>query len=100
MSDQSIFDQTDHPNESTRALAKKNKATVDAVSELTHTFHSNHEDKGVKKGAEPDWSYLMRNAANQRERFEVMATRDAWRDTQKAKIWEESQRAFDSRVDE
>lgn len=98
--EESIFDQTDHPNEATRALAKKNKATVDAVNELTHTFHNNHTDKEGWKGNEPDWEYLMRNAATQRQKFEVMATRDAWRDNQKVKVWGEEQKAFNNKVDE
>lgn len=84
------------PSESTQFLNKKEKAKALAADELTHLFRGNHVETSDN---EPDWNYLMRNAVSQREKWEVMQTRDVWKAAQKEKVFLEQQKEFDSKID-
>lgn len=101
----SIFDNDDDgldvldqsPSESGQALNKKEKAKALAADELTALFRSNHV---VADNAVPDWDYLLRNAVSQRQKFEVMATRDLWKANQKEQAFVAQQAAFDKKIDD
>ena len=92
----SIFDQSDSPSESTQELHKKEKAKALAAEELTNLFHDNHIDSDDN---EPDWTSLLRNSKNQREKLEVMRTRDVWKAAQRERVFNEQQAAFDKKID-
>lgn len=93
----SIFDQSASPSEVTRELHKQELAKALAADELTNLFRDNRQND--PDDTEPDWTSLMRNSKNQRELFEVMATRDVWKAAQKERVFQEQQKAFDAKID-
>jgi len=93
----SIFDQSESPSESTRELYKKQLSQIEAQAELMNIFRDNHVTHSDK---EPDWPGLMRNSKDDRERHEVMRTKDLWIKAQKERIFQAQQDAFEARVDE
>ena len=81
-----------------QAIARKEEATLDEiVKHQANGFRSNNkEESTIQK--EPDWGHLIRNAQTPREKFEVMAARDAWQDNVRIKAFEQQQLQFDKKV--
>lgn len=93
--DDVIEQQTDHDNPATAAIAKKQVSLNEQVREMAGALYKANKDESDK---EPDWSFLIRNAKSQAEKWKVMAARDAYQEDQKMRIFEEQQARFDERV--
>jgi hypothetical protein len=92
----SIFDQTNHDNPSTAAIAKKQAGINEATREMTNIFRDIRKDDD---GDTPNWSFMLANAVSSTQKMQVRAAKEEYELQAKHDAWEQAQVRNDARID-
>jgi hypothetical protein len=89
-----IFNQEQHPNEATAAIAKKHNSLTANSKALQNNFHDLHKEAS----REPDWSRMLMQAQSQQAKMQIRAAREVYEEEAKYKAWEAVQQVQDAKI--